>query len=313
MQQRIRTVKPSLFQHSGLFDAEHDTGLPLRLAYVGLFTCCDREGRFKWDERELKLHILPWDDLDFSRVLDALVTRGFVMDYASETGERYGVIPTFCKHQVINNRESSSELPAPPETLADKGSATREPRVPHATPTPTKRKGKERKGSKPKTLTPLRTSYAASPLPADGDELPEGTPDVETIFRFWQQRMLSPNSRLDGKRRKLIADAMARYAPREVCRAIRGCSRDPWHMGENERGRKFNSLELILRDAKHIEDFIEFDTNPPAPPPPNGHAPKGETLHEARRRTARAFGVAPQTGDVFDVPPEDCHVIGPKH
>jgi hypothetical protein len=150
-------------------------------------------------------------------------------------------------------------------------------------------------------------------LPASSDELPEGTPDVDAIFRYWQQRMLSPNSRLDGKRRKLIADAVARYAPREVCRAIRGCSRDPWHMGENERGRKFNSLELILRDAKHIEDFIEFDSNPPSSP--NAHsALRRETLHEARRRTAEAFGVAPRMrGDVFDLPPEDVHVIGPKH
>ncbi|ACC72566.1 hypothetical protein Bphy_3412 [Paraburkholderia phymatum STM815] len=143
---RIRTVKPALFQHSTLFDAEHETGLPLRLAYIGLFTCCDREGRFKWDERELKLHILPWDDLDFSRVLDALVTRGFVVEYASDTGEKYGWIPTFCKHQVINNRETASELPAPPEPLIQQRSATRDSRVPRACPTRAKRKGRERKG-----------------------------------------------------------------------------------------------------------------------------------------------------------------------
>jgi hypothetical protein len=44
---RIRTVKPELFQHGDLFDAEVESGFPLRLAFIGLFTCCDREGRFK--------------------------------------------------------------------------------------------------------------------------------------------------------------------------------------------------------------------------------------------------------------------------
>lgn len=39
-----------------------------------------------------------------------------------------------------------------------------------------------------------------------------------------------------------------------------------------------------------------------------------ESIHEARRRTAEAFGVAPHSrGDVYDLPPEDVHVIGPKH
>lgn len=147
---RIRTVKPRLFQHSGLFDAEHETGLPLRLAYIGLFTCCDREGRFKWDERELKLHVLPWDEIDFSRVLDALVTRGFVVRYACESGEEYGAIPTFTHHQVINNRETASEIPPPPESLVPHGLATREPRVDDARGTRTQGKGREGKGKEGK-------------------------------------------------------------------------------------------------------------------------------------------------------------------
>jgi hypothetical protein len=44
---RIRTIKPEFFSHEALFDGERETGLPLRLAFIGLLCQCDREGRFR--------------------------------------------------------------------------------------------------------------------------------------------------------------------------------------------------------------------------------------------------------------------------
>ncbi len=107
---RIRTVKPDLFRHEALFEAEQETSLPLRLVFIGLFCCCDREGRFEWRPRKLKLDVLPYDDIEFSRVLDALPTRGFIVKY-EVSGVDYGCIPSFSRHQVINNRERASEYP----------------------------------------------------------------------------------------------------------------------------------------------------------------------------------------------------------
>lgn len=131
---RIRTVKPGFFKHSELFDAEVETGLPLRLGYAGLWVCCDREGRFKWRPRELKLDALPFDTCDFSRVLDALESRGFLVKYESE-GEVYGYVPTWHKHQFINNRESVSGLPEPPSIQSIDASITRIVRVDHESDT----------------------------------------------------------------------------------------------------------------------------------------------------------------------------------
>ena len=90
---RIRTIKPDFFRHEGLFEAERETGLPLRVAFAGLFPVADREGRFRWRPRQLKLDVLPFDDVDFARVLDALRTRGFIVHYTSGA-EQYGVIPS---------------------------------------------------------------------------------------------------------------------------------------------------------------------------------------------------------------------------
>lgn len=144
---RIRTIKPEFFRHESLFEAERETGLPLRLAFAGLWTAADREGRFRWAPRQLKLDCLPYDDVDFSRVLDALVSRGSIVKYAID-GKEYGCIPSWLTHQVINNRERPSDIP-PPNEIND---LTRQPRVNDASVTPLKRvqgegKGKEGKGN----------------------------------------------------------------------------------------------------------------------------------------------------------------------
>lgn len=109
---RIRTVKPDLFKHEELFDAERATELPLRLAFIGLFTVADREGRFAWRPRRLKADCLPYDDFDFADILNGLAKYGFIEKYEID-GEEYGYIPNWTKHQVINQRESKSIIPNP--------------------------------------------------------------------------------------------------------------------------------------------------------------------------------------------------------
>ena len=110
---RIRTTKPEFYRHEALFEAEKESGLPLRVAYPALWTVADREGRFRWRPRELKLDCLPYDDVDFAVVLAALEKAGFIVAYDVD-GQRYGWIPTFHKHQVINQREAPSKLPPMP-------------------------------------------------------------------------------------------------------------------------------------------------------------------------------------------------------
>jgi hypothetical protein len=146
---RIRTIKPEFFHHEGLFEAEAQTNLPLRVAFAGLWCIADREGRFKWEPRRIGVQVLPYDGVDFSRVLDALTTRGFVIRYRVG-GACFGWIPSFLKHQVINNRESESVLPdpegnieeTPANTDESDASATREPREDHAC----RKEGKGREG-----------------------------------------------------------------------------------------------------------------------------------------------------------------------
>jgi uncharacterized phage protein (TIGR02220 family) len=201
---RIRTVKPEFFTHEGIFEAERESGLPLRLAFIGLWCAADREGRFRWEPRRLGVQILPYDLVDFSRVLDALVTRGFVSKYAV-ADRLFGCIPSFTRHQVINNRESESSIPEPPsepqETLMIS-------RVPDACPTREAREenaskaegnGKER-GKEGNTEQGTGNGFELVVEPVGRGEVPESGPALEKRERKEAaRRILEALNRASGR------------------------------------------------------------------------------------------------------------------
>lgn len=165
---RIRTIKPSFFRHEDLFEAEKVSGLPLRVAFAGLWTTADREGRFAWKPRALKLDCLPYDECDFSSVLDELSARGFITKY-EVGGEFFGFIPSWKEHQVINNRESESNLPEPRVVHA---SATRhEPAQGEGKGREEEGKGTDSAASAPELEKSTRKKISR-PLP-DGYQIPE--------------------------------------------------------------------------------------------------------------------------------------------
>lgn len=170
---RIRTVKPEFFNHESLFDLEYESSLPIRLAFIGLWCAADRDGRFKWEPRRLGVQILPFDGIDFSRVLDALMTRGFIHKYGDDIGV-YGVIPSFGKHQVINNRERDSELPDPLNCNDFDARLTRDTRVTHAS----KEEGKGSEGRGTERNEREEDSLARFPVPRDL----EGAPIRQSII-----------------------------------------------------------------------------------------------------------------------------------
>ena len=228
---RIRSVKPEFFLHEGLYEAEIQSGLPLRLAFVGLWCAADREGRFKWRPRQLKTQILPYDsDVDFSRVLDACVTRGFIERYASG-GEEYGWIPTFARHQVINNREKDSELPDP----CDPTTSTRAPRVLDACPTRLVQdqgegKGKEGnmegKGKERKALAaPVVEAEPVSEWEvAPGIIIPSGfqTPECKEAIEFWLAYKKEKRDAYKPQGLKALMSTIAKdFTPETLVDAIR--------------------------------------------------------------------------------------------
>jgi len=128
---RTRMLSPQFFLHDGLYDAEKRSGLPLRLAYAGIWCQTDRRGVFEWRPRVLQSAIMPYDrDVDFAAVLSALKEAGFVETFTVDDRE-YGWIRRFAKWQTFHFREST-KFPAPPgwedaEPRASPGPALGEP------------------------------------------------------------------------------------------------------------------------------------------------------------------------------------------
>lgn len=93
---RIRTIKPEFWTDEDIVEIT-----PLsRLAFIGLWTVADREGRFRWNPRRLKVVVLPYDDIDFSSVLDELEKSGLIYK-TNLNGETYGRIRKWSKWQEI--------------------------------------------------------------------------------------------------------------------------------------------------------------------------------------------------------------------
>jgi len=131
---RIRTIKPEFFTSEDIVSMT-----PLaRLFYVSLWCESDREGRLEWKPGTFKMRYLPGDNCDVVELAQELIGKGLIVLY-SVGDKQYAEIPTFTKHQVINNRESESTRPARDKNA----SRTRAPRV--------KAEGKGREGKEGKS------------------------------------------------------------------------------------------------------------------------------------------------------------------
>ena len=149
---RIRTIKPEFFTSEDIVSLT-----PLaRIFYVSLWCEADRQGRLEWKPKTLKLRYLPGDDCDIETLTGELTGAGLVILYEAY-GKRYAEIPTFKKHQIINNRESESTIPAREPPRDADASGTRDSRV--------KAEGKEGKERKEISGEPLRDSPPPSAEP----------------------------------------------------------------------------------------------------------------------------------------------------
>lgn len=150
---RIRTIKPEFFTSEDIVSLT-----PLaRLLYIALWCEADRDGRFEWKPKTIKLRYLPGDNCDIDVLASELIEAGLVALYKAD-GKCYAEIPSFKKHQVINNRESESHIP---------------PRVPHASTTRQPRvKAEGKEGKERNSVTPPCVETPPEPSPSAVVALP---------------------------------------------------------------------------------------------------------------------------------------------
>lgn len=253
-----RTVKPELFKHERLFDAERDYKLPLRLVFIGLCGCSDREGRFRWQPRRLKSDIVPFDEVDMNAVLEALSERGFVVKYEWE-GEWYGYIPGWHRHQVISQCEQVSAFLAPPSDGKglEMGSSAMLVSDMDDVPASAARGALFHEQE--------RVSWGEAKAPVL-DLAPHAKSLVREIFEYWKTMMGYPRARLDGEHQAIIVRALRLgYSKEELLDAITGCSYTSYNMGKNEYGERYDSLHTIFLSGAQIDRFIRNHERPERP------------------------------------------------
>lgn len=86
---------------------------------------------------------------------------------------------------------------------------------------------------------------------------------LDRVFSHWQSVHNHSDSRLSDARKKIIRSALKDYSEDQLCESISGYKLSPFHQGHNDRGQVYDSIELMLKDAKRIDAGIGFARNPP--------------------------------------------------
>ena len=110
---RSRIIRQGFFENEILGSID-----PLAsILFIGLRCAADRNGRFEWRPKRLKAQILPYRTVDIEKLLNLLVSTGFIDRY--QVGDAViGSVINFNKYQSINKHEAASSLPGPDNAYA---------------------------------------------------------------------------------------------------------------------------------------------------------------------------------------------------
>ena len=246
---RIRTIKPEFPQSESMGRVSRES----RLCFVLLWTIADDSGRLRGNSRMLASLLYPYDDDAKKHIegwLSELVNENCIVRYEVD-GTSYIQVCNWASHQKID-RPSASKIPPFDESsriLANpREHSSGDQGMDQGMDQGKERKGKEGKGEEISVALRARREQVAA------------------VFDCWRKTMQHPKAVLDDKRRKLIEARMKDgYSADDLCRAIIGCSRSAFHMGMNDRGTRYDGIDLIFRDAQKVDQFLKFEAEPPRP------------------------------------------------
>jgi hypothetical protein len=107
------------------------------------------------------------------------------------------------------------------------------------------------------------------------------------VFQFWQEHLKHPKAILDSKRERAITNRLKDgYSVDDLILAVKGCKLTPYNMGQNSEHRQYDDIELICRDATHVDRFIAKAPNANGKPPPRESA----EMKALREACTKCFG-----------------------
>lgn len=231
---RIRSIKPEFWTDEDISCLSE----PARLAAIGLLNHSDDEGYFKAHPMLVKAAIFPLSDPSVSihGIISELSRINYIRLCTGTDGKQYGMVRNFTVHQKVNRPNKSKIKP-----LCD---FTEQSVINHGQITYGTGNREQGTGSREQGNT------------CNSEELPAEKSACKSteVFEHWKLVMNHPKAVLDEKRIKLIKKWLkAGYSPETLMDSITGYTKSPHHMGHNDSGTKYDSIELLLRDAGKID------------------------------------------------------------
>lgn len=256
---RARWLKPEFFRDRKMATL----GALAALVFQALWCIADDAGTAPCDPDRIKGELFfAWNEVDVPVIIAALesledakrIRRYHVGDDA------YCRIVNFQKHQAVHKpskfrypKESQADTKEESPQCGTGGSPVQEtPGTPHILDT--------------KTPRHLDTSTTSAAVPHD-----ERVEEVLAHFAKTHPKRHPGNP----KDRSAIKRALTHYAVTELCLAIDGNARDPWH-----QDRSKHELTYVLRDSGKIDQFIALAAKPPLPQSSNGAPQRKLTIGE---------------------------------
>lgn len=281
--QRIRSVKPDCWVDESISSLSRDA----RLLFMVLITFADDDGRFRDLPAQIIGHGYAEDsDVTAKKIgawMDELVAAGVVLRYEVD-GKAYATFPNWHVHQRIN-RWTASTLPRCTtsngrEIVRHKDDKGDEPsRSPHGLITESSVSAHDKptytlsEPSRPDRECGVGSEEKEQTALSDESDLERARARLKAsseqqVFDAWVKSTGKTGATvLTDKRRRVIRAALKLYSLADVLDAVQGWEKSPHHRGENDRHTIYNDLELLLRDAEHIERFRDLNRNGGAPEP----------------------------------------------
>lgn len=124
---------------------------------------------------------------------------------------------------------------------------------------------------------------------------------VDRIWSAYATTMKPRRMALDPQARAVIRDALKVASEAECVGAIRGCAKSRFHMGDNDLGKKYNSVSQILRGKRgvrttreQIDLMLRYDEENDSAELPSGTLAEIEEAKRTIRRYAAYIGELPQ-------------------
>lgn len=119
---------------------------------------------------------------------------------------------------------------------------------------------KDKDKDKEEEITNVILSQSVPDSHLDVNKKNKRAQDTRKVFDYWVQTTGRNNAvKLDAKRRGKIQARLAEgYTVEQLCRAVYGFSRDPFHSGDNPRGKKYLDIPTLLRDGPKVDEGLDL-------------------------------------------------------